>query len=35
MKTGRYELVIVWSDGEKTINEYESKKGCKTGRTGL
>ncbi len=25
MKTGKYELVIVWETGEKTINEYESR----------
>ena len=24
MKTGKYELVIVWETGEKTITEYES-----------
>ena len=25
MPTGRYELVLIWSTGEKEIREYESK----------
>ena len=34
MKTGKYELVVVWSDGEKTINEYESKAEAKQAEQG-
>ena len=35
MKTGDYELVIVWANGEKDIYVYASEEDAEDGRAGM